>query len=378
MDSDTKKYFQGFREWLIVNEGMSPERSYTVASNLRTIEEATIDEYTHGQKITPLHQCYKSLSDASQFNKKDRDKNILEVKKTIGAVYKTVIENRGRTGYYNNWKKAKIDNCRTALLQYVNFLDETFGFFTLDDLVKEGLIKRERKHNSKIPSGKRFSGDIIRKGITQLLRKCSYRIFAEGDNKMIAFPLDKFHEVMDAYAELHGAKAARDLFQATSFICKADNPCTDWEIVFASNLQLYVEGSQVGTYYEMVKYCYHPEKNELETYDMDGNIDILRPLILSARDPQKRELNVRVISSPSVYEQAQILNDLRQLCSNIASLVKEYTISVRPKLDLNERKEKTMAALKHIDFLYLASIANEALSLIKEYASSYHVELVSE
>lgn len=378
MKQTNTTYFSGFREWLITNEGQKDGREDTIPSYLRSLENDLSREYVQGRQIGLLHDLYAKLSAAQSLKKSAQTPVINDVKRTIGGAFRTFVENKGNAGSFKGYSKSKIDNYKSAFILYVQFLSEFFGFFTVDELVAEGIIKRTRKGGSRnsLSAEKRMPVWAFQKGIAKLMRK--FKVFAEGDNKMITMPLDKFHEILEAYASLHGADGVNDILKSTSFMQTIEPAFINstWESVLIDNVELCVDDRKLCLE-DVSEVKVDSNDSRMTLLYTDGEEEHYLPQI-SASTKSKRELSMRLYNPLSIGEQKRILDDLRGICYRINQEIRPYFKVMSKNISDEESKEKQPKALSKVNYPNLIQFGYEALEALKQYASCLRVELVLE
>lgn len=377
------KSFKGFKEWLILNERQKENRADVIISNLRTLEDLIKDEFAGENRIGKLHSFYRYLEEANDYKARERNRLIGSIKKKLAKAFQILVSESKRKDVMPEYTRSEVNGFKTAYLLYLKFLGEMTDSFTLDSLEEEGIIRRQRKRNGKVPESERISPVLFKKGIVGLMRKMG--VFAEGDYSSIVCQLNKMSEIMDAYALLHGGKLSNVMMTCSFLTTAKDNVMESaWQAVLANNNNIRVNGSPI-----MDDNVVDVEVDELSSrlilYNSNGSKNAIPLPVISGRRAGNRILSVRIYPTATLERQFGILNEIRSYCNRMRRFTNAISLpSKKRKMyvdsdlvpwteGVERSQEMIVEVISEIDL-----IMGAAFEAIQEYASCFIIELVLE
>lgn len=403
-DKTSIEFYQGFQEWLEINERKSKQRASAITSYLRSLTDDIQEIYVGEEKIGKIYSLYDMLYRIQKLDWKGREGTIKKAVKALAHVYKYL--GRGKQYHYKN-----LPDKKTAFLMYVCFLSEMFyGWVSVskieqfilsdstNDAAKDTIIWQERKSTSKVPPYERFACRYFKSGVFKLI-KASGQILPKDFNA-VSVILDQYEKILDAAERVYGI-TAKCPWRATSFI-SAHNPIKvdSWKLILVNNDNVFADG--VPTLTDDVKnVSYDPYTSSLNLYKDDTVQQVTIP-VMSGRKPYSRELAVRVIPVYSMSTLSTCLTQIRNVCNALRRELKYYNLIMRatkPRHILIDSKEDDAITRGELDYPDLTedtynSILKEALSTVNiprlenlgwdfysafaEYAQGFRIELVAE
>lgn len=379
MGQNKNKNFELFRDWL---EMTKPKSASEIVSNIRKLETLLQNKVTYvtGEKLDELHTFYGKLVPLSRQTISGRKNELFKIKQALGGWYDVLTKKSiQKQNGLDKCKKKQLDNFKTAYLDYVRFLGDVFGMFTLRELENERFIERERSKEGTILSGI-LTGDMFRKGLFKIFKK--FKLFASLDGKMITMSLDTFMEILEEYAATRGADLRKELYGVTSCIVTTDIQISpnweSWESVFVSNVSAEINGEPIDLA-NADEVIFDRYSDELEITDSCGNVQSyqVERAYIDRKSPHSK-LSLRMLSRLPIREQRPIIEKLINSCKEISSETIKYREIIPLDLDLEQRLQLLPTAFENINLNRVFYSAVEALAALAEYARGFRVELVAE
>lgn len=396
--------FQGFQEWLEMNERKEPQRASAICSYLRSLTREVGDIYVEEEKIGKLFLVYGMLLDSTLLNKREQEKKIKKALSFLAHVYLELSRGKGR-------HKKNLADKKTSFILYVRFLSEMFdnsvtmskieevAIKSRPDISREKLIWRERKSTSKVSPNERFAPKYFIKGIFKAI-KAAGQVLPKDFNAVTVI-LNQFEKVLDAAEQVYGVKL-KSPWKVTSLITTLSSQyqTEGWKLLLVNEDNLMVNDMPIFT--EDVKWgSFDPVDASLLLYK-DGTVQKVKLPVLSGRRSNNRELSVRVIPIESMSTLAFRLAQIRDACRTLKCEMRAYIEEMKqtkprrvfaddnndsdvmhyeliyPNLSEDDYITIAKGALENIDVKRVVGLGEHIYQLLVEYASGFKYELVVE
>lgn len=374
--------FQGFRDWLIVNERKTPERASVIKSNLWELEILTKEIELNFDKVGSqdackilrkhykgLHSLYDLLGEPAT---PDHQKvNIQYTEAFLNKVFERLATEKSFKELLNSAgcenRKTKKEDYNTALILYCKFLSEMYGKFSLDELD----MKRKRKRESKIPIEERIPAKYFIKGLVRQLLK--HKLILGKDSKTIISIMDAFHEFVEETC--NDAYRKKNIYRTTSLITMdGDRMVSDWEVVLADKM-IITAGDFMINQSDVREVCFDPLSGRLNlSYGENYENSIELPSFASEKGIDN-ELSVHIMSQPPIPDQVNLIHELREVCYRIKDEMKPHIRVKGKKSEEVNYNDKLSAAMESINHNNLANFTNIAYDLLRRYGNGFHIEL---
>lgn len=395
--------YQIFKNWLIINRGLSEERAEVSVSNIRKIDSGLAKiKYIDGHETECLYRIYQDILKFRDHKRSEQLKEVKPVKENIGRVYSAITDDRKLGAMLGNVSKTKKKDFKNAFISYCDFLGSITGTFTLEDL-DDIYIKRERIRSSKNKPSEQLSTEFFTKGIVAALRKIGVfntDIFSKGDKSAIGVPLDQLNEFVDVILTMHGVAAHNNVIEALSFIRMSDGSLKSGLCdLLVTRENICVDGKRLLSDEVMSIQCNSEAATLIVTMASDNHSQVVNIPVLSSRRKYNRILSFRIVFMINMSEQVEYLNHLRECCYAIRQSLREYNNLMCPirekkrlsryevdipignmkrKLTATEKELLILQAIQQVNTGMLEFAVRDLIETLKLYSKTYRIELVIE
>ncbi|MBD5215518.1 MAG: hypothetical protein HDS78_03235 [Bacteroidales bacterium] len=94
-EAPARDTYQIFKNWLIINRGISVERAEVCVSNIRKIDTGLAKiEYIDGYKTEYLFRMYQDILKFREHKRSEKVKEAKTIKENIGRVFSAITDDR--------------------------------------------------------------------------------------------------------------------------------------------------------------------------------------------------------------------------------------------------------------------------------------------